>query len=175
MSLSFGTGHGCLILSQIPNAKVIGIDNSEACCTYANHYCGNRNIEYVIADVPDYMRNMKPVDYVVSRGVIEHAPDGIEEAINAKWTSRLMFDVPYYEPGGINEHHLVSNVTADAFQEHSNVEIFYEEVGGEIYTGGPRPEKTERNHVCLPKGDTAPSQRCSALADRALEDKPDHG
>lgn len=155
LDLGFGTGHGCQMLAQIPNSRVVGIDNSYACRRYARRYYNSRNIDYVIADIPDYLRKMKPFDYVVSRGVIEHVPDGIEETINARWTSRLMFDVPYDEPGGINEHHLVSNVTAESFRDYSNVEIFYEEVGGEIYTGDPRPEKPNMI-MCVSSRETLP-------------------
>jgi SAM-dependent methyltransferase len=141
LDLGFGTGHGCEVLSRIPGSSVVGIDNSRACLRYARRYHGAPNISYVIADIPAYLRRMKPFDYVVSRGVIEHVPNGLDETIQARWTQRLMFDVPYDEPAGVNEHHVVSNVTAESFSKYKDLEIFYEEVGGAIYNGPPRPEK----------------------------------
>jgi SAM-dependent methyltransferase len=135
VDLGFGTGHGCHLLSRIPGSRVIGIDNSPACQRYALRHYNAPNIEYVIADIPEYLASMQAIDYVVSRGVIEHVRNGIEECLKAKWTARLMIDVPYNEPYDINEHHVVSEVTAKDFANYPNAEIFYEEVSGNIYTG----------------------------------------
>jgi len=141
LDLGFGTGHGCEMLSQIPRSRVVGIDNSPACARYARRYYNAGNISYRIVDIAAFLARAEPFDYVVSRGVIEHIPDGIKVATRANWTQRLLFDVPFDEPVGINPHHVVSGVTAKSFEDYSNVEIYYEEVGGEIYLGDPRPEK----------------------------------
>ena len=78
---------------------------------------------------------MPPFDYVVSRGVIEHVPDGINAMVGARWTKRVMFDVPYDEPPDINQHHLLSRITAKDFAAYKDSEILYEEVSGGIYNG----------------------------------------
>jgi len=83
---------------------------------------------------------MEPFDYVVSRGVIEHVPDGLAVARQAKWRKRLMIDVPYNEADEVNPHHLVSRVTEESFAAYPSPEIFYEETSGEIYAGKCREQ-----------------------------------
>jgi hypothetical protein len=140
VDLGFGVGHGCKTLSRIPGAIVTGVDVSEECRAFARTHYNAPNITHVIADIPTFIRNMPPFDYVVSRGVIEHVPDGLKVAAEANWTKRLMIDVPYNEPVDINHHHVVSLVTERDFAAYpANREILYEEVSGAIYTG---PVKT---------------------------------
>jgi hypothetical protein len=45
---------------------------------------------------------MPVFDYAVSRGVLEHMPDGLRLANGTRWRYRLLFDVPYDEPGEAN-------------------------------------------------------------------------
>lgn len=133
LDLGFGTGHGCLLLSRIPGSKVIGIDNSDDCKIYADRKNAASNIQYIVADIAQYLKTMQPVDYILSRGVIEHVPDGINECLNARFTARLMFDVPYREPAGVNPHHLLSNITEDDFKDFKGCELLFEENSGAIY------------------------------------------
>lgn len=169
LDLGFGTGHGCEMLARVPCSRVLGIDNSPACARYARRYYSAPNVTYRVVDIPAFLRSAEPFDYVVSRGVIEHIPDGIEVATKANWTQRLLFDVPFDEPAGINQHHVVSGVTAKSFEKYSNVEIYYEEVGGEIYLGEPREEKPNMI-MCVSSKGSLPS--LSSLLD--LPRKPWH-
>jgi len=84
---------------------------------------------------------MAPFDYAVSRGVMEHVPDGLELARAAAWRNRLMFDVPYDEDPGVNPHHVVHNVREDAFRDFNNAEIFFQDLAGVTYGAGQKPER----------------------------------
>ncbi|MDX2112980.1 MAG: class I SAM-dependent methyltransferase [Alphaproteobacteria bacterium] len=133
VDLGYGTGHGCQLLSRIPGARVIGIDNAEECQRYASKHYGAHNIDYRVADIAEYLKEMEPVDYVISRGVIEHVPDGIAACINAKYHARMMIDVPYREPAGVNPHHILSEITEKDFERFVGCELLFEEMSGEIY------------------------------------------
>lgn len=58
------------------------------------HYA-RPNIEYVRADLVEYIPSMKPFDCAVSRGAMEHIPDGLELTRQSSCRQRLMFDLPY--------------------------------------------------------------------------------
>jgi SAM-dependent methyltransferase len=162
LDLGFGTGHGCRELARIPGVNVIGIDNSPACLRYARRHYGAGNVSYEIADIADFVRTMPLFDYVVSRGVMEHVPNGLKIVRSAKWQRRLMIDLPYDEPEGINPHHLVSKVTAASFSDYPDPEFFYEEVSGAIYAGTPKvPPPNMIMCVCTAGG----SPRLATLLD----------
>lgn len=139
LDLGFGTGHGCHLLAQIPGSEVTGIDMSMDCKVFADRHYWMPNISYQIEDIPEFLTKMPPFDYVVSRGVIEHVPDGINCVERANWTKRLLFDVPYLEPEGVNQHHLLSMITEKDFEHFGSIyEILYETTNGSIYFGEVR-------------------------------------
>jgi len=135
VDLGFGVGHGCKTLATIPGSHVTGVDVATECLDYARANYGAPNIMHVISDIPQFITQMPAFDYVVSRGVIEHVPDGISAILKSRWTKRLMFDVPYDEPPDINQHHLLSRITEREFAAYPDKEILYEEVSGGIYAG----------------------------------------
>lgn len=135
VDLGFGVGHGCKTLSTIPGSLVTGVDVSEDCKQYAQDIYGASNITYTISDIPEFIKTMQPYDYIVSRGVIEHVHDGIPAMLGARYTKRVIFDVPYNEPAGINQHHVLSEITEKDFESFKNKELFFEESSGRIYAG----------------------------------------
>lgn len=133
VDLGFGTGHGCKLLSEIPGAEVTGIDNSADCKAFAERHYAAPNITYRVGDIPAFLKSGESFDYIVSRGVIEHVPDGIRECANATFAMRLMFDVPYREPAGVNQHHCLSDITEKDFAPFAGCELLFEENSGTIY------------------------------------------
>src|SRR5262249_53151360 len=99
------------------------------------------NIEYVRADLVEYIPGMRPFDYAVSRGAMEHIPDGLELTRQSSWSQRLMFDVPYAEAKGVNRHHVVHDVKEDAFWRFDDAQIFFQGVAGVTYDVGSKPER----------------------------------
>jgi hypothetical protein len=185
VDLGFGVGHGCKVLSRIPGSRVVGVDNFSGCRDYAKKHYDADNIEWVIEDIPTFLKKMPKFDYVVSRGVIEHVPNGIHVTAQANWGRRLIIDVPYDEPAGINPHHLVSFVTEKDFENYpSEREILYEENSGEIYlspvrrpipnmimcvaTKGNLPKVADYFTFPIPAWDPAPGVRALAEAMRKM-------
>lgn len=141
LDLGFGCGFGCSILASVQGVHVTGIDIGEECMEYAAANYSRPNIEYMLADITTFLRDTGSFDYVVSRGVLEHIENGLDVVVDAKWTKRLMFDVPYAEPPGNNGHHLLTNITEKDFARWPEVEIFYEDIAGGIYSQGQKPPK----------------------------------
>lgn len=139
IDLGCGVGHGCHMLSRIPNSEIVGVDISEPSLEYARlHYSGS-NISYQQANLEEYILAMPEFDYVVSRGALEHINNGINLVLSSKWTSRLIFDVPYNEPSGRNPHHVISQITEESFVNFPEAEIFYQDLGGVVYDINKKP------------------------------------
>lgn len=145
LDIGCGVGHGCCTLAEIPGSLVLGIDNSREAIEYARaHYAGS-NVEYEVAELAEYVDTMQEFDYVVSRGALEHIPRGIELAHSSKWRLRLVFDVPYDEPPGVNRHHVLHHVREDGLGWLENPEFFYQDLRGTYY--GRRPRRPKPNMV----------------------------
>lgn len=140
IDIGCGTGHGCYLLSEIPGSQVVGVDISIESIEYAKKYYCKENISYQLANVEEFISTMPEYDYVVSRGVIEHIPNGLHIILAAKWRHRLLFDVPYDEPKG-NPHHLLLGIREKDFSEFSEAELFYEDLEGVIYDAPNKPSK----------------------------------
>jgi len=147
LDIGFGVGHGCSHLATIPNSQVTGIDISNDCKVYAEKNYNAPNITYVCKDTVEYVRSMTPVHYVVSRGVLEHVPDGLEVAIKSKWTERLMIDVPYDEAAENNQHHILTGITEKDFEDFIGAELFYEDLRGAIYNKATLPSAVRPNMI----------------------------
>jgi Trans-aconitate methyltransferase len=139
VDLGCGVGHGCKMLSRLPRTEIVGVDISPHSLEYAAMNYSGSNIQYLQADLHDYTFTMPDFDYVVSRGSFEHIADGLNLVLSSKWTSRLLFDVPYNEPRGRNPHHLVTCITETAFSDFPNPEIFYQDLAGIIYDSDSKP------------------------------------
>lgn len=135
-----GVGHGCETLSRIPGSQVVGVDISQDCLDFARLHYGAPNINYEIADLSAYPAIMPEFDYVVSRGVLEHVPSGLEVARTSRWTRRLMFDVPYDEDAE-NPHHVVHRIREDAFADFPGRELLYQDLSGAMYDAARKPSK----------------------------------
>jgi SAM-dependent methyltransferase len=140
VDFGFGVGHGCFSLSKIKNSHITGIDISADCLKYAKQFYAADNISYEICDLAEYVNKMPEFDYVVSRGVFEHVPGGLDVAFSTRWRQRLIFDVPYNEPEGPNPHHLISGIREEHFAKFSGSELFYQDLAGVIYDGKHKPE-----------------------------------
>lgn len=139
VDLGCGVGHGCSTLAQIPGARVLGVDVSEESLAYARRHYDRPSITWQQSDLVAFVESMPSFDYVVSRGVLEHIPNGIDLAVNAQWNRRLMFDVPYAEPRGRNPHHVLSEITEVDFARFKDAELFFQDLAGVIYGAPQKP------------------------------------
>jgi hypothetical protein len=148
IDLGFGTGYGCAILSGLPQSRVMGVDIEAECEVFAQQYYPRSNVEYIIEDLSVFIPTMSPVDYAVSRGVLEHIHDGLNLIKDIKFKKRVMIDVPYDEAGG-NQHHLLTGIREDTFASFENCEIFFEDLQGTIYDTSCRPERPNMIMIVL--------------------------
>lgn len=139
VDLGCGVGHGCHMLSQLPNSEVVGVDISQPTLEYAGIHYSSPNISYQLANLEDYVLSMPEFDYVVSRGAFEHIDNGINLILSSNWTSRLILDVPYNEPQGRNPHHKISNINEESFVDFPKAEIFFQDLGGSVYDINKKP------------------------------------
>jgi SAM-dependent methyltransferase len=154
--LGCGVGHGCQTLSEIPGSHVVGVDSFPESLEYARVYYARTNITYQLANLKEFIPAMQEYDYVVSRGVFEHVPNGFHLALSAKWRFRLLFDVPYDEPQGTNPHHVLNGIREEAFSEFDRVELFFQDLEGAIYDTQHKPSRPNMiicvcSHPDLPK------------------------
>ena len=140
LDLGSGVGHGCVTLAEIPGTEVVGIDNEAEVIAYARSKYPAPNITYEVADIVAYVKSMTEFDYVVSRGVLEHIPDGLTVARDARWSKRLMFDVPYQESEG-NPHHVLHFIGEQDFGGFDHAELFYQDLQGVTYDHEHKPER----------------------------------
>jgi len=139
--LGCGVGHGCQMLSTLNKSTIVGADFSPESLQYAQRHYSAENITYELVELGAYIRDMPEYDYVVSRGVFEHIPNGIDIAMLAKWRHRLLFDVPYDEPEKANPHHLLWGIREGHFEKLPNAELFFQDMSGVIYDIANKPEK----------------------------------
>lgn len=132
-----GVGHGTAMLAEIPGAFAVGTDVSLACILYARSHYAQANADYRLVS-PDYASDMPEFDYVVSRGVIEHIPDGLAVAVKTRWSRRLLFNVPYNEPPG-NPHHLLLGITEHDFAGFPTAELYFEGLDGVTHDAASKP------------------------------------
>lgn len=133
LDLGCGSGWGSAYLSQIPGVKVTGVDIGKAPVQYARKYHKNSKINFFYADVIDYVKYMPAYDYIVSRNMVEHVPDGIELFKSLKWNEMLLVDVPYKEPEGANYYHLLHMVDESHFKDYEHPMFMYQELEGGIF------------------------------------------
>lgn len=139
IDLGCGVGHGSRRLARIPGVRVTGVDISPECIEYARRHYAGPGVTYRREDLVSFMPRMPEYDYVVSRGVFEHIPGGVELAASGKWGRRLMFDVPYDEPPGPNPHHVLTGIREEDFDGFPGAELFYQDLAGTMYDRDTRP------------------------------------
>lgn len=152
--LGCGVGHGCKTLSSLKGTLVTGLDCSEECVAYANKNYKEKNVSYKVADLVKYIRSMPRFDYIVSRGVLEHIPNGLSLAARSNRSSRLIFDVPYMEGEG-NKFHLIRGISEASFSDFRDPEFFYQDLDGVIYDAEHKPEKPNMI-ICASRNDHLP-------------------
>lgn len=138
--LGFGTGFGCALLASIPGSRILGVDNGPECEIYSRQYYERKNVEYIIQDLNEYVPEMETFDYVVSRGVLEHVPRGLDLIQQLRFTKRVMIDVPYDEKPG-NPHHTLVGIKENAFKNLAGCEFLYEDLEGNIYDSSRKPDR----------------------------------
>lgn len=141
VDLGCGVGHGCRTLSAIPGARITGVDVSPECVEYARSRYGAGNVTYQAADLNGYIPGMPGFDYVVSRGVMEHLPEGLSRIHGARWRNRLLFDVPYDEPADANPHHVLKGIREADFSGFADAELFYQDLDGVIHDAAGKPPR----------------------------------
>jgi len=138
--LGFGSGYGCALLSSLPKSQITGVDIGPECKIFAEQYYSRSNVNYLIEDLTRFVPEMEPFDYAVSRGVLEHVPNGLNLIKLIKFRRRVMIDVPFDESPG-NPHHILIGIKEDTFAGLPNCEIFYEDLNGQIFDAAHKPEK----------------------------------
>lgn len=140
VDIGFATGFGCALLSSLPGAKIVGVDIIPECETYGRQYYERRNVEYLIEDLTTYIPTMPTFDYAVSRGVLQHVPNGLKLIGQVKFVKRALIDVPFDEKPGDHDH-LVVGIREKAFADLRDCEFFYEDFEGNIYDAARKPER----------------------------------
>jgi len=153
VDLGSGTGHGCCTLAELPSSQVLGVDCSPDCMEYARTNYVRANVRYEQHDLVKYVPEMPEFDYVVSRGVLEHVPHGLELALQLNWSRRPIFDVPFDEPSENNPHHVIAAIREDAFAAFPNAELFYEDLDGGIFDEAHKPPKPNLIMCICTRGD----------------------
>lgn len=161
IDMGCGVGHGCKALSSNKRLAITGIDSSADCINYARKHYNAANIEYKVVDIVKFIQSMPKYDYVISRGVFEHIPDGLYMASEAKWHNRLIFDVPYNEQAG-NPYHTLLGITEKDFEIFNDHEIFYQDLSGTIYDSKTKPSNPNMI-VCVCGGTAISKNFCSAI------------
>ena len=161
VDLGCGVGHGCRTLSAIPGARITGVDVSPECVEYARSQYAAGNVIYQAADLSGYIPGMPEFDYVVSRGVMEHLPEGMSLIHGARWRRRLLFDVPYDEPAEDNPHHVLTGIRETDFSGFADAELFYQDLDGVIYDAARKPPRPNMivcicTHSGLPRVEDLP-------------------
>jgi SAM-dependent methyltransferase len=155
IDLGCGVGHGCETLSEIENSFVYGVDSCQEAIEYARNVYSRGNISYEYQDLQKFIPIMSSYDYAVSRGVLEHIPNGLKLGLLARWSKRLILSVPYNEPQSANPHHVLSGVREEDFSG-VDAEFFYEGLNGVTYDKNNKPPKPNMitcvcTHPTLPK------------------------
>ena len=140
VDLGFGSGYGCSLLCSLPGSRITGVDIGPECEIFARQYYSRSNICYITKDLTQFVPEMAEYDYVVSRGVLEHVPNGLDLIKRLKFNNRVMIDVPYDEAPG-NEHHVLTGIREEDFSHYGDCEIFYEDLDGIIYDAAGKPSK----------------------------------
>ena len=148
VDLGFGTGYGCALLSSLPSSYITGVDICAECEIFARQYYLRSNVNYMIKDLTKFIPEAIPFDYAVSRGVLEHVPDGLNLIKQIKFNRRAMVDVPYNEAPG-NEYHILTGIEEDKFGDLTDYEIFYEDLEGRIFDASNKPERANMIMVVL--------------------------
>lgn len=135
LDIGFGSGYGCYLLSRIPNVEIVGIDVAQECYEYATQKYNKSNIHYIILQETEKFLKENQFDYIVSCGVLEHIPNGIDmTAQNASYTKRALLSVPYREKPGNNPHHILFNISENDFNTfQGDKEFFYADLEGIIH------------------------------------------
>lgn len=155
LDIGFGSGYGCYLMSAIPNVEIIGIDTAPECYEYAVLKYKKANIHYVILQETEKFLKENQFDYIVSRGVLEHIPNGIDmTAQHASYTKRALLSVPYREKPG-NPHHVLFNISEKDFNAFKgDKEFFYEDLAGITYN---EPSSAGINvSACIRKAELPP-------------------
>ena len=156
VDLGCGVGHGCFTLAEIPDAQLLGVDNSAESLEYAKTHYSKPNITYLRNDLTKFIPGMSECDYVVSRGVLEHVPNGLDLAFASKRRGRLLFDVPYAEPKGTNPHHIIHDINEDSFARIDGIEFFFQDLQGNIFDAKHKPENANMIICALSNPNLAP-------------------
>jgi len=156
IDLGCGVGHGCYTLAKLQKLNITGVDVSQESLEYARCHYSKDNISYQQKDLTHFIPEMPIYDYIVSRGVLEHIPNGLQLALSSKWRYRLLFDVPYDEAEGPNRHHQIIGIREEHFSSFPNAELFFQDLAGVIYDMKNKPAKSNMimcvcSHPDLPK------------------------
>ncbi|NDJ62771.1 MAG: methyltransferase domain-containing protein [Chloroflexi bacterium] len=156
LDLGCGVGHGCKFLATLPGAMITGIDNSPEAIEYARKHYAGLNITYQVAEAVEYVAAMNEFDYIVSRNVLEHIPNGLDVARAARWRERLCFDVPYGEQDDHNPHHHLHTIDESMLSSFANAEILYQDAEGALFNAASKPERPNVI-MCIASRDRLPN------------------
>jgi SAM-dependent methyltransferase len=136
LDLGCGVGHGSLTLAEIDGSEIVGIDASADAIEYAMEHYAAPNVTYRATSAEPYLAEAQPFDYVVTRHVLEHIPNGLDLALRFPRTRRLLVNVPYKEPARdaeldvTNPHHELNDISEADFREYPRAEFLYEDLSG---------------------------------------------
>jgi SAM-dependent methyltransferase len=138
LDLGCGAGWGSAYLARINGVRVTGVDIGVPAIEYAKTYHKNAKTNFFYADILEYVNYMPEYDYIISRNMVEHVPDGINLFTKLKWKEMLLVDVPYKEPEGANLYHLLHMVDETNFKDYENPLFMYQDLEGIVYKTPPQ-------------------------------------
>lgn len=132
LEIGFGSGFGSYLLATLDAvARVTAVDISPLCREYAENAYPSQKVTYRVADARTLPEEDIVYDYILSRGVLEHIPDGLSLPFRLRARRRVLINVPYREKEG-NTHHCVFHVDKTSFGGLPVSEFFYETLTGRI-------------------------------------------
>lgn len=137
LDLGCGAGWGSAYLARIEGVRVTGVDIGVEALEYAKTYHKTPKTNFFYADILEYVNYMPQYDYIISRNMVEHVPDGINLFKSLKWKEMLLVDVPYKEPEGANLYHLLHMVDESHFKDFENPFFMYQDLEGVVYKNTP--------------------------------------
>lgn len=144
LEIGFGSGFGSFLLATLPQVRhIVAVDCCPECREYAELFYSSEKIEYKIDDARRLPDDKTVYDYVISRGVLEHIPDGLSLPFRLHPRRRILINVPYRENEG-NPHHCYCNIDESSFSEQPISEFLYETLHGEIL---PFPPEGRANMI----------------------------
>ncbi len=136
-----GVGYAAPRFAAIPGVSYVGVDNSRLAIIYAEAHYAGENIEFVEADITDYLEDAKPFDYVIGRHLLQAVTDGLSLLKQFQWKRRMFQAVPYMEPDDNDKHSVLTGINELWFNDPMADEFVYQDRNGRVHNNSHKPAR----------------------------------